>query len=414
MLFYNPRIEEDPMKQKQNNIPEKLLKNVKVIQKFSGLLSLSRISMQIASLEGAIIMELNPPPDFCKYICQLDEMKLCPDFQSRLDPEVAVQFTCHCGLKNIIVPVKTDNQPMAYLIGGQVYTASSTYQKYLINVDMFAQQKHLLPEIVAKAIARIRSLEENEFEVHSQVINHIAKNIADTIDDTDTAITRLSLEKELLERKIIDLEAKNMSLVVNPHFLFNTLNTIARIAYFEKSHKTEELIYCLSDLLRYNLKQDMELHTIGAEIENIKKYLYIQKIRFKNRLQYEIDVPEDVNKYRIPNMIIQPIVENSLIHGITPKRDGGTIQITAEATKQFITISVCDNGYGFPPEVLQLLKDPSSITKENSKKIGIGLCSADNRLKHFFGEKYGITIIKSDYSGSTVAITIPTKYTVRR
>ena len=204
----------------------------------------------------------------------------------------------------------------------------------------------------------------------------------------------------MLEKKINDLEAKNMSLVVNPHFLFNTLNSIARIAYFENSHTTEELIYCLSDLLRYNLKQADQLHTIASEIDNIEKYLHIQKVRFKNRLEYEIDISEDIRSCRIPNMVIQPIVENALIHGITPKRDGGKINIFADKFHDKIIISITDNGNGFPREVLEQIKN-------NENKLGLGFRSTDKRIKQIFGENYGLEIIKSDYSGSTVTVSIP-------
>ena len=210
----------------------------------------------------------------------------------------------------------------------------------------------------------------------------------------------------MLEKKIIDLEAKNMSLAVNPHFLFNTLNCIARIAYFENSHTTEELIYCLSDLLRYNLKQDNQLHTIDAEINNIEKYLYIQKARFKNRLEYNIDVPNEIKSYKILNMVIQPIVENSIVHGIAPKRDGDKVNIYAEKYSNEIIISIMDNGNGFP-------KDALLHIKQADNKSGLGFRNTDKRLKKYYGEQYGLEVVKSDYSGSTVTITIPTQPIVR-
>lgn len=223
-------------------------------------------------------------------------------------------------------------------------------------------------------------------------------------------IAQLSLEKNILEQKIIDLEAQNSSLVMNPHFVFNTLNTIARVAYFEKSHKTEELIYCLSDLLRYNLKQNNTLHTIQEEIENTKKYLYIQKIRLKNRLEYEINIPQQFQNYKIPNMILQPLIENALIHGIMPKKNGGRIQIAAKKTNEYFTIQIIDNGYGFPPKVLSLLNQQNPISiKSSPADTSIGLLSTEKRIKHFFGEAYGIYIEKSDSNGSIVGITLPNK-----
>lgn len=389
----------------------KILMDSNLYSRYSGLLSLSNISLLLIDPNGDIVLEFNPSPEFCKVICQERETRLCSDYISRLKPGKGERFVCRYGLENIVLPIHIDNQPIGYVVGAQVFSTDSEYQKYLINIMAIATEKKLELEFIAKSISAIKTIEENKIEIHEQLCNHIAKNIcydfSESINNTDKAIARLSIEKEMLEKKIIDLEAKNMSLVINPHFLFNTLNSIARIAYFEKSHTTEELIYCLSDLLRYNLKQDDELHTIGSEVDNIEKYLYIQKIRFKNRLEYEIDIAEHIKPHRIPNMIIQPIVENALIHGITPKRDGGKVKICAEKYKNDIKISVIDNGNGFPKAVLQSLKQPES-------KLGIGFRSTDNRLKRYFGDEYGLTIAKSDYSGSTVTISIPTKPNARR
>ncbi|WP_371363798.1 hypothetical protein SRRS_46850 [Sporomusa rhizae] len=389
----------------------KILMDSNLYSRYSGLLSLSNISLLLIDPNGDILLEFNPSPEFCKVICQECETRLCSDYISRLKPGKGERFVCRYGLENIVLPIHIDNQAIGYVIGAQVFSTDSEYQKYLIDIMAIATEKKLEPEFIAKSISTIKTIEENKIEIHEQLCNHIAKNIcydfSESINNTDKAIARLSIEKEMLEKKIIDLEAKNMSLVINPHFLFNTLNSIARIAYFEKSHTTEELIYCLSDLLRYNLKQDDELHTIGSEVDNIEKYLYIQKIRFKNRLEYEIDIAEHIKPHRIPNMIIQPIVENALIHGITPKRDGGKVKICAEKYKNNITISVIDNGNGFPKAVLQSLQQPES-------KLGIGFRSTDKRLKRYFGDEYGLTIVKSDYSGSTVTISIPTKPNARR
>ncbi len=396
------------------NMTDKTLKDLmdsNLYSRYSGLLSLSNIALQLIDKNSDILLEFNPSPDFCKLICQEDETRICSDYISRLKGGKGERFICRYGLANILLPVDVNKHTIGYVVGGQVYSPDSEYQKYLIDIVAMAKEKKLQPEFIAKSIATIKTIEENKIEIHEQLCSHIAKNISydfsESMNNTDTAIARLSIEKEILEKKIIDLEAKNMSLVINPHFLFNTLNSIARIAYFEKSHTLEELIYCLSDLLRYNLKQDDELHTIGAEMDNIEKYLYIQKIRFKNRLEYDIDIADFIKPHRIPNMIIQPIVENALIHGIAPKRDGGRIKIFAEKYKNDINISVIDNGNGFPEAVLKSLH-------QSENKLGIGFRSTDKRLKRYFGDHYGLKIVKSDYSGSTVTISIPTKPNARR
>lgn len=374
--------------------------------RYSGLLSLSKLSLQLIDTAGKVMLEFNPCPDFCKSICQIDSIYICPDYQEYFNLGCYKRFLCRHGLENMLVPIEFDGQVAGYIVGAQVYSADQEYRKYLIDIAALVGQRRLEPATIAKSIAALKSVEETKIAIHQQICSYIARNIAydliDNVNHTNTVVTQLSIEKELLEKKIIDLEAKNMSLVINPHFLFNTLNLIARVAYFEKSHTTEELIYCLSDLLRYNLKQDDELHTIGAETDNIEKYLHIQKVRFKSRLEYEIDIDDSFKSYRIPNMILQPIVENALIHGITPKRDGGKIKVYAEKHRYDIHISVMDNGKGFSAESLQKLYQADS-------KQGIGFRSADKRLKRFFGGSYGLSVAKSDYNGSIVTVRLPSK-----
>ena len=132
-----------------------------------------------------------------------------------------------------------------------------------------------------------------------------------------------------------------------------------------------------------------------------EKYLYIQKARFQARLQYTINVPEHIRSCRIPNMVLQPVVENAVLHGISPKRDGGKVDIYAENHGEKITIFVVDNGNGFPKEVLKRLRD-----KDSTVGSEMGLRITDRRIKHYYGEDYGLEVVKSDYSGSTVSITI--------
>jgi Predicted signal transduction protein with a C-terminal ATPase domain len=374
--------------------------------RYSGILSLSNISLFLADTNGDILLEFIPSPEFCTHVCRERGGRVCPDYANRFENGGEGSFVCRHGLENILVPVKADDETLGYICGMQVYLPDTEYQKYMIDVQSLQDAKSPELEYIAKSISSLKTVEFNKIQIHEQLCGHIAKNISldltESISHDESDVARLSIEKEILEKKIIDLEAKNMSLVINPHFLFNTLNCIARIAYFEQSHTTEELIYCLSDLLRYNLKQEDQLHTIGSEIDNIEKYLYIQKVRFKNRLEYDINIPERIKAYRIPNMVIQPIVENAVIHGITPKRDGGKISILAEDNEKEIVISIIDNGNGFSKEVMEKIQ-------KSDNNSGLGFRSTDNRLKRYYGEKYGLEIVKSDFSGSTVTITIPSQ-----
>lgn len=391
---------------KKTSHPLKKLIANNLYSRYSSILPISDISILLIDVNGDILLEFNPSPDFCKHVCQKKGSRICDDYLKRLKTGQQTHFVCRYGLENVILPVVSNEVIQGYIVGIQAYSKETEYLKYMIDSSVLASNKDLDFSMVAKAMSLLRTIDKNQMEIHEQICAHIAKNISLDITESlsnvqNTDVARLSIEKELLEKKIIDLEAKNMSLLINPHFLFNTLNSIARIAYFENSHTTEELIYCLSDLLRYNLKNEDQLHTIEAEVNNVEKYLYIQKVRFKNRLEYSIDIPDSVKPYRIPSMVLQPIVENALIHGITPKRDGGSIKIYAEKDQKQIVIAVVDDGNGFPHKVL------NDIRNNADSKSGLGFRTTDGRLKQYFGSEYGLEIVKSDYSGSTVTITIP-------
>lgn len=369
--------------------------------RYSGLLALSDLSIMIADLDGKIIYEFIPSPDFCKYVCQPDQHTTCAACQQAMHAERQEIFECPNGLKNVVIPIKEGEETVAFVIGARVYCRDTEYQKYMLDLSKLAQQRKLDPEFVAKACSMLKTTAEEKIEAHRQLCTYIAQSISRTLTHGVQETPVQSIEKDMLEKKIIDLEAKNNSLMVNPHFLFNTLNCIARIAYFEHAPKTEELIYYLSDLLRYNVQNGQSLHTIQAELDNIEKYLYIQKARFQSRLQYTINVPDHIRSCRIPNMILQPIVENALLHGIAPKRDGGKIDIYAENHGEKITIFVVDNGNGFPKDVLKRLKE-----KDSPDNSDMGLRITDKRIKQYYGDDYGLEVVKSDYSGSTVSITI--------
>ncbi|SNV72661.1 sensor histidine kinase [Clostridium cochlearium] len=134
-------------------------------------------------------------------------------------------------------------------------------------------------------------------------------------------------EKAKLEKLLKNTKIKALQSQINPHFLFNTLNTVARMALLENAPKTEQLIYALSDILRYSIKNSEDMVPLKTEINNIRKYLYIQHERFGNRINYDIQVDTNILNCKIPVMTLQPLVENSIIHGLEGKKEGGYVLI---------------------------------------------------------------------------------------
>lgn len=376
----------------------------KLYSRYSSVIPISSVSLILIDHLGEILMEFNPVPDFCKLVCQKNDHQVC-DYCLTCLTQKEHRYVCDYGLENVYVPIVVDNQTLGYIIGIQAFSTETEYKKFLLDLPQINVETGVEVERIAKALAALKTVDDKEIRIYEQICGHVANNIAldvqEKIIDGHHDLERLSIEKEILEKKIVELESKNDSLVINPHFLFNTLNSIARTAYFEESHTTEELIYCLSDILRYTLKQESQIHTIESEIDYIKKYLHIQKVRFKDRLNYTIDIPDYLRSHYILNMTLQPIVENALIHGITPKRDGGTIKLSAKEVGKSIVIAVEDDGNGFPARVL------TEIEANQDDKMSLGFRSTDRRLKKYFGAEYGLFITKSDYSGSIVTIKIP-------
>ena len=388
--------------------PLKKLVDQRLYGRYGSVIPISNISLILVDNTGKILMEFNPEPEFCKLIYKKEEGSVCDYCLGRLKNDLEHRYICEYGLENIYMPIVVGKETLGYIIGVQAFSTDTEYKKYLLDVPRLSDETGADKEKIAKALSLLGTVDEKEIRIYEQICGHVSSNIALDVEErvlnNHTDVERLSIEKEILEKKILDLETKNDSLVINPHFLFNTLNSIARTAYFENSHTTEELIYCLSDILRYTLKSENQLHTIEAELDYINKYLYIQKVRFKDRLNFEINISKELLSQRILNLTLQPIVENALIHGITPKRDGGTVKIYSDNhCKEEVIIYIEDDGNGFPQKVLTTINEKGTIDQTNS----LGFSCTDRRLKQYFGNEYGLFVKKSDYSGSIVGIKFP-------
>jgi sensor histidine kinase YesM len=156
--------------------------------------------------------------------------------------------------------------------------------------------------------------------------------------------TKLSKLRELKSKA----ELKSLQSQINPHFLYNSLNSIASLAPID-AVKTQKMAHSLSDLFKYSInRKDKKMSTIKDEIEMVKSYLEIEKIRFGERLQFDIEVDKEVENYEIPLFLIQPLVENAVKHGISQNEGNGKIVLKIDKNAKELIISVSDNGPNFP------------------------------------------------------------------
>ena len=187
---------------------------------------------------------------------------------------------------------------------------------------------------------------------------------------------------------------------INPHFLYNTLDAIVWLAEAGEQKKVVSMVGSLSEFFRMSLNQGKDIVTIREEIQHVRSYLEIQQVRYQDILNYEVDVPAELDPYLIPKITIQPLVENALYHGIKNKRGYGKIVIRGRKEADFFVIEIEDNGIGISKERLQQVKDGIK-NKVPSEKDIYGLYNVNERIRLNFGEEYGISI-ESVYGEKTI------------
>ena len=250
---------------------------------------------------------------------------------------------------------------------------------------------------VAKGNLSVRAAAESGAEARmlSDSLNAMIDKINELLDQVTTEQIRLrKAEFELLQAQI------------NPHFLYNTLDTIVWLAEAGDQKRVVIMVGNLSDFFRTSLNQGKDIISIREELAHVRSYLEIQQVRYQDILRYEITVPEDLYEYKIPKITIQPLVENALYHGIKNKRGQGTITITGERSENGFVLYVRDNGIGMTQERLNEVRAGIQKLSYTGKEI-YGLYNVNERIRLNFGETYGISIESTYGEGTCVSISLP-------
>lgn len=213
-----------------------------------------------------------------------------------------------------------------------------------------------------------------------------------------------SEEKNRLKRKA-ELDA--LQAQINPHFLYNTLHSINSMAILLKAKDIMKMTTSLSKLLRLSINKGNELTTIADELEHVKCYFNIQKIRYKDKFSMIVDVEEEIMSYNIVKLVLQPLVENAIYHGLELKEGHGTILIRGFSLQDKIQIDIVDDGVGIELLRLDSINQSLKEAKEYDRTRSIGLYNVNERLKLQYGENYGLKISSIKNQGTTVTIIIP-------
>ena len=212
-----------------------------------------------------------------------------------------------------------------------------------------------------------------------------------------------NIQEQEQKRKI---ELKALQSQINPHFLYNTLDSIIWMAEGKKNEEVVLMTASLARLLRQSISIENELVTIGQEVEYVRSYLTIQKMRYKDKLEFEINVDPRITHAKIIRLVLQPIVENAIYHGLKYKESKGMLKVHGYELGERIIIDITDDGVGMDEETLKHIYDKHKV---NYHSNGVGVYNVQQRLVLYYGKEYGIIYHSEKGKGTTATVVIPKK-----
>lgn len=295
------------------------------------------------------------------------------------------------------------------LIASEVNSVFQTLVIMLIAIMMIAMvSSFIMSKMISKPIQNLmKAMEEFEKDAANFAYQSVGgtteiQALSQSFDHMVVQIQELMTKVRNEEITLRKTELKALQAQINPHFLYNTLDAIGWLCEEERCQDAVEMVNALAKLFRISISKGHELITIEKEVEHAKSYLKIENFRYKNQFEYEFLVEEECLPYYCNKITLQPIIENAIYHGLNRMVDDGHICIRIYSEQEDIVMEVADNGVGMTPE-----QSHNILYKEAGDKTGIGIKNVNDRIKIYFGEKYGIQIESELDEGTCVKIRMP-------
>ena len=256
---------------------------------------------------------------------------------------------------------------------------------------------------ITNMVKVMRNVDDNRFDVYTHEnrfteIQQLSGSYNYLIDHVKELMIQVKEEQEELRKS----EMNVLQAQINPHFLYNTLESILWMSERGNNKGASEMVAALGKLLRISLNKGGDFIPISQEIAHAQSYLTIQQIRYQNQFHYSIEADESILTSATIKIIIQPFLENALYHGIERMVDEGNIAIKVKDKNDKILIQIIDDGIGLSPEALQSIEDG-----KDSQKGGIGIRNVHQRIQMYFGKEYGVEITSELDVGTTINIWLP-------
>lgn len=219
-------------------------------------------------------------------------------------------------------------------------------------------------------------------------------------------IAQLNAQIQEITQKQASLRKAELALLqaqINPHFLYNTMDTIIWLIEADRHQAAVEMVSNLSSFFRHSLSRGEDVITLGEEEEHVRSYLQIQQARYQDILDYSIEIDPALRETRLPKLTLQPLVENALYHGIKLKRGKGCIHVSGQGQGPDVLLQITDDGAGMTEVRLEELRRAI----QNGERVGFGLVTVHERLRLLFGPPYGLTLASQEGQGATVTVRVP-------
>lgn len=297
----------------------------------------------------------------------------------------------------------------------EITTSSQDAQKlYLIIAFVLVGITMILSNRIAKSITRpvqhlrnsMKEVQQGHFENASVEIT--GKNEISELTENFNVMTHKI--QELMQQNVYEQEQKRKSELkalqsqINPHFLYNTLDSIIWMAEGKKNEEVVIMTASLARLLRQSISNEDELVPLATELGHVKSYLTIQKMRYKDKLEFSVEYEPSVATVPIIKLVLQPLVENAIYHGLKYKENRGMLRVHAYEQGNCVVVEISDNGVGMSPQTLEHIFEKHKV---NYGSNGVGVYNVQNRLKLYYGEDYGISYSSIEGEGTIVTVKIP-------
>ena len=426
-----------------SNIDITRIVNSSILQTFpDAFYKATGFAMGIHNLDGELITSI-PRDKFCSFCRNMffnrEGHERC--LQSNMTGDrIAFEtskpciYNCHAGLIDLAAPIIVNGMPVGSVSFGQLITKKlddryrAEVRNKLADFPENFQNKQLL------ALEEVRVVPMEQVEGLAQLLSAIANNIVNLIISNIQAkelnIKNVKLINEIRATSLLEKEIRNAQLQlkevelkalqaqINPHFLYNTLDSIQWLAVVHGIDDIQQMIVALGKILRYSLDQEQSIVSVRKELEKVENYFVIQKFRYGEKFSYHFNIEDEVLEFCIPKLLLQPLVENAIQHGLEPKSLAGNIWINGWLENaELAVIEVTDDGVGMSDNFQAKLMESLFNTQiENEVKIEadslnqIGLVNVNKRLIYNFGVDSALKIKSKINEGTVIRFRIPRNF----